>query len=104
MLENVNGNKNQAHPASDHGTLSAKEDKRKERFVSYFVDGETLMTADSTLTVEQVLRQAGLDPATHYLIELRGQHQLPHQTLTEVLHIHNQERFVSIFNGPTPVS
>ena len=72
--------------------------------IHYFVDAEEQTTTDPTLTVAQILKNAGLDPATHYLIEIRGQHQVPHQDVNEVIHIHEKEKFISVFSGPTPVS
>jgi len=72
--------------------------------IHYFVDAEEQTTTEAILTVEQILTKAGLDPASHYLIELRGDQQIPHQNLNEQLRIHEKERFISVFSGPTPLS
>jgi len=72
--------------------------------IEYFVDEEAQTTTDSTLTVSQILSKAGLDPADHFLIELRGDHRLEHRDRNETIRIHPKERFISVFTGPTPVS
>lgn len=80
------------------------EERHNPHVIHYFVDAEEQTTTDPNLTVAQILKNAGLDPATHFLIEIRGQHQVPHQDLNEVIHIHEKEKFISVFSGPTPVS
>ena len=72
--------------------------------IHYFVDDEEQTTTAHRLTVEQILKNAGLDPSTHYLIELEGHHQVQHQNLGEEIRIHEKQKFISVFNGPTPVS
>lgn len=71
---------------------------------NYTVDGEPHSTTEHQLTVRQILASAGIDPATHYLVEIQGNHQLPHQNLDEVIHIHQHMKFISISTQPTPVS
>ena len=78
--------------------------KPRPHSIEFFVDEEELQTTDSTLTVRQILILAGLDPTTHYLIEIQGNHQVPHKDLGEVLKIHEKQKFLSVFSGPTPVS
>jgi hypothetical protein len=75
-----------------------------EKTIVYFVDKEKQETADPILTVAQILEKAGLDPKTHYLVELRGEHQIKHVDPNEKLHIHEHEKFISVFSGPTPLS
>jgi hypothetical protein len=75
-----------------------------EREITYYVDNEAQHTTRKELTVRQILEAAGDDPATHYLLELRGDQQLPHKDLDEVIKLHENERFAAIFTGPTPVS
>ena len=76
----------------------------EQHLIHFEVDAEHLETTDKTLTVAQVLELAHLDPATHYLIEIDGQHQKKHTDPDEQLHLHEHERFISVFTGPTPVS
>jgi len=44
--------------------------------IHYTVDGEIQSTTDETLTPREILEDAGLDPATHYLARVvdRGWH------------------------------
>lgn len=82
-----------------------KEDGRNgHNVINYSVDNEPQETEDKTLTVEQILTKATLDPATHYLIELRGDNQITHQNLTEVIKLHEKMKFISVLTGPTPLS
>ena len=74
------------------------------RIIVYFVDDEKQETTNPILTVAQVLEKAGLDPKTHYLVELRGEHQIKHIDPNEKLHLHEHEKFISVFSGPTPLS
>ena len=71
----------------------------------YTVDDEPLTTAAHDLTPTQILQAAGLDPATHYLIEVTGQaqHSYENQPSADV-HMHQHAKFISVFSGPTPVS
>src|ERR1700687_4618112 len=71
--------------------------------IVYFVDNEKQETTDHILTVAQILEKAGLDPKTHYLVELRGEHQIKHVDPNEKLHLHEHEKFISVFSGPTPL-
>jgi hypothetical protein len=75
-----------------------------ERLIVYFVDDEKQETTDPVLTVAQILEKAGLDPKTHYLVELRGEQQIKHLDPNEKLHLHEHEKFISVFSGPTPLS
>ena len=74
------------------------------KVIVYFVDDEKQETGNAILTVGQILERAGLDPKTHYLIELSGEHQIKHVDPNEKLHIHEHEKFISVFSGPTPLS
>ena len=72
--------------------------------ITYYVDNEPQETTERILTVRQILEKAGDDPATHYLLELRGDQQVPHRNLDEEIKLHQNERFAAIFTGETPVS
>ncbi|MCA9675617.1 MAG: hypothetical protein H6806_11065 [Planctomycetes bacterium] len=71
---------------------------------TYFVDNEPQTTDQRDLTVRQILTNSGNDPETHYLVEIKGDHQVDHRNLDESLHIHENEKFAAIFTGTTPVS
>ena len=71
---------------------------------NYTVDGEPQTTTEHQLTVRQILSNAGIDPQTHYLVEIQGNHQVPHRDLDEVIHMHQHMKFISVSTQPTPVS
>ena len=77
---------------------------KKPHETTFFVDNEPLTTTEKELTVRQILQLAGDDPATHYILELRGDQQIPHRDLDESIKIHEKMRFAAIFTGATPVS
>jgi len=72
--------------------------------ITYFVDGERQTTTDPTLSVRQILEKAGVDPNDHYLVELQGNHRVPHKNLDEVIKVHDHMKFISVSTRPTPVS
>jgi hypothetical protein len=71
----------------------------------YTVDDEPQETSEHVLTAEQILRNAGLDPAQRYLIELRGKHQESYEGRpTAEIRMHEKMKFITAGTGPTPVS
>ena len=87
--------------ANERASAGDKEDKH---VIHYFVDNVEQFTAERSLTVEQILKNFGLDPATHYLVEIKGHNQIPHKDLNEEIKLHENQRFITVFTGPTPVS
>ena len=71
----------------------------------FTVDDEPFSTHEHTLTPTQILQIAEIDPTTHYLVEIRGNHQLSYKDKpNEPIHMHQHAKFVSVFTGETPVS
>ena len=69
------------------------------------VDGEPVTVDGHDQTPNAVLRAAGIDPTTHYLVRLDGRHQTSYKDQGDVeINVHEGEKFVSVFSGPTPVS
>jgi hypothetical protein len=85
-------------------TTQVSEEHVHHHVIRYTVDGVLQETRKSELTVREILVHAGLDPANHYLVELRGSHQIDYKNLDEEIHIHEKEEFISVFTGPTPLS
>lgn len=85
-------------------TTPVSEEHVHHHVIHYTMDGVAQETTKSKLTVREILVHAGLDPANHYLVELRGSHQIDHKNLDEELHIHEKEEFISVFTGSTPLS
>jgi len=72
--------------------------------LTYFVDAEKQETRERELTVGQILEKAGLDPKTHYLVEVRGAEQIKLTDPNELVKLHEHEKFISVFTGVTPLS
>ncbi len=71
----------------------------------YTVDDETQTTTEHELTPVQIMQTAGIDPASHYLVQIEGNHRKSYQdNPNEPIHMHQHMRFVSISTEPTPVS
>jgi hypothetical protein len=88
--------------------IHLREDEH-ETFVTvlhivYTVDGERQVSDVPDLTVRQILVKAGVDPADHYLVEIKEPKPVEFRNLDEVLHLREHETFVTVFHGPTPVS
>ena len=73
--------------------------------IDYTVDDEPQSTASKVLTPRQILTDAGIDPASHYLVQLQRQHQISYKDTPDVeIKLHEHMKFSSISTGPTPVS
>lgn len=83
---------------SETGSTTAKT-------IEFTVDGEDLVTTERVLTPVQVMDLAGIDPANHYLSEIRGHDQISFKDDPTVeIHMHEGIKFVSASTGPTPTS
>jgi hypothetical protein len=72
---------------------------------NYTLDDEPQSTTQHELTPQQILQNAGIDPATHYLVQLEGNHRTSYEGKpTELIHMHEHMKFISVSTGPTPVS
>ena len=71
----------------------------------YTVDDATQEPSEHELTPIQILTNAQLAPATHYLVQIEGKHRKSYEHEPNVpIHMHEHMVFVSVFTGPTPVS
>ncbi len=81
------------------------EHGRPGRPITFTVDGEPVTTAEESLTPNQILGLAGVDPATNYLVQVEGRHQVSYQGHgDEPIRVHENAVFVSVSTGPTPTS
>ena len=72
---------------------------------NYTVDGEPQSTTEHQLTASQILKNAGKDPASHYLVLLEGNTQKSYEGKSnEIIHMHQHMKFISLSLAPTPVS
>ncbi len=71
----------------------------------YTVDGEPQETSAHELTPNQILANAGIDAASHYLVQIEGNNRISYQTKpNDQIHMHEHVKFVAVSTGPTPVS
>jgi hypothetical protein len=78
---------------------------RPGRPITFTVDQEPVTTTEERLTPNQILSMAGIDPATNYLVQIRGREQESYQGRgDEEIRVHEHEVFVSVSTGPTPTS
>lgn len=75
------------------------------RRITFTVDREPVTTTEEHLTANQILALAGVDPATNYLVQVRGREQVSYQGRGDAeIRVHEDEVFVSVSTGPTPTS
>lgn len=87
-----------AEPSPTTSTDSAAHHR-----VTYQVNGESFTTARTRLTVSEILTTAGFTPVEQYqLIRDNGHKVLEPYDLA--VHLHNEESFTALYNGPTPTS
>jgi hypothetical protein len=84
--------------------MSAQPEK-KPHATTFEVDGEPVTTIEKTLTPTQIMELAGVDPTTHYLVELKGRKQESYEGRPdEPIDVHEKQKFITVATGPTPVS
>lgn len=75
------------------------------RTFHFTVDDETCSTREHTLTPVEIMKLAGVDPAAHYLVEIHGHHQESYKDKAETpIHMHQNQKFITLATGGTPVS
>ncbi|MDE0250955.1 MAG: hypothetical protein OXK72_08140 [Gammaproteobacteria bacterium] len=77
--------------------------------VHYTVNGETQTTEQETLTVETILRNAGAAASidisqidSYYLESVDNDHK--YENLSDLVTVHENERFLAVHRGKTPVA
>jgi len=90
--EHHHGHEDHHHPA--HGLIHFK------------VDGEPFTTEAKELTPNDIIKDfAGKDPATNYLVQIRGHEKTSYEGLGNIpIEMHDGMKFQVISSGPTPVS
>jgi hypothetical protein len=87
---------------TDH---EATEHHEGERTIHFTVDGETLTTEEEVLTPAEIMQLAKIDPATHFVTEIKGKEQIsfegkPNEEIEMLMNM----VFISSSTGPTGVS
>ena len=78
---------------------------RHPHTIEFQIDGETYTTRERDLSVGEILRLAGRDPASYYLVEIKGQRERePHKDPAEKIKLHPHSKFITVSSGETPVS
>jgi len=76
-----------------------------EHTIHYIVDDEPQTTTEHSLTPTQILQNAHIDPATNYMVEIEHHERESFKDKpNEPIEMVNGMRFVSVYDGPTPVS
>jgi phosphoribosylanthranilate isomerase len=71
----------------------------------YTVDDEPQSTDLHQMTPRQILTNAGIDSASHYLVQIHGNQKISYENkLDEAIQMHQHMKFISVSTGPTPVS
>lgn len=84
---------------------TTEADSAKKKHIKILLDGDPLVVPDKEITPNEILQLAGLDPATHYLVRVKGRHQDSFQGKgDESIRVHDGEVFVSLSTEPTPTS
>lgn len=91
------------HEHHHHG--GHEHEHHHEHVICYTVDGERQETRKHILTPLQILTDAGIDPVSYYLVRISGHHRESYKDKPdEPIHLHEHEKFVSVYMAPTPVS
>ena len=82
------------------------EAEHHHREIHFKVDGEACVTREHELTPNEIIREFGKkDPATHYLVEIKGDHKESYKGKGDVeIKMRDGMNFQIVSTGPTPVS
>lgn len=83
------------------GAAGAAEQKNKK--ITVFV-GDTKINSPKKTTPRALLVAAGLDPDKGVLVRVKGKHQEPFEDPEVQITVHEDERFITVSTGNTPVS
>jgi hypothetical protein len=83
-----------------------EDEKHPDRHtVTVTVDNEPVAGVAKHTTPNAILALAGIAPATHYLVRIKGRHQESFSGHGEQeITVHQDETFVSVSTGPTPTA
>lgn len=80
-------------------------ENQSPKTVTIEVDNESLVVEKGTMTAAAIVEMSGKDPATHYLIEVQGRHQVAYKDQpNELVKVHENSKFATACSGPTTVS
>ena len=71
----------------------------------YTVDDEPQTTSKHTLTPKEIMSKAGIKPEENYLVEIKGRDRVSYKDAPDKpIHMHEHQKFVTVFVGSVPVS
>ncbi len=88
-------------------TQTGQDDRKPEQdhrpVITYSVNYEIEQTQAEELTVEAILTQAGFTPVTDYRLVSENPRR-EYASPTDVVKVHQNQRFEALHRGPTPTS
>lgn len=73
--------------------------------IHYVVNDERQETRERTLTPREIMKHAGINPDENYLVEIKGRTRESYEGRADVpIHMHEHQKFVTVFTGSVPVS
>jgi hypothetical protein len=73
--------------------------------IHYTVGDEPQTTTERVLTPREIMTKAGIKPEENYLVEIKGRERKSYKDQPdEPIHMHEGQKFVTVFVGPVPVS
>ena len=85
--------------------MEQKTDHPQQHVIHYIVDTEPQTTTEKVLTPVEILRNAGFDPATHYLVQVVGKERISYKDEpNKKIEMHDGMKFIAVSTKPTPVS
>ncbi len=81
----------------------ADQEHSEHKALTYFVNGEPLITQKDDLTVREILTAAGFTPVEQYRLT-RDAGDYVYENYDQVVELHENERFTATYLGPTPTS
>lgn len=83
----------------------ANENSEAHHVIHYKVDDEDQETTEVQLTPNQIMSKAGVNPSDHYLVEIKGRQRVSYQDSPGTpIHMHENQKFSTVFVGVVPVS
>ncbi|HEY6000542.1 MAG TPA: hypothetical protein VI078_14745 [bacterium] len=80
-------------------------ERKHDHVIHYKVNDEPQETTQRTLTPHQIMTLAGIKPGDYYLVEIKGRNRDSFQNREDVaISMHENQKFVTVFTGPVPVS
>ena len=83
--------------------MTAAAESHQVHEVTVLVDRKPVQSPRRT-TAGALLRAAAYDPTHRELVRVDGRHQMPYPDPDTAIELHEDETFITVSKGPTPVS